>query len=36
MKDNKYYIDLQTSNYSSSQKKNEKNPVSFENIIEQK
>lgn len=36
MKDNKYYIDLQTSKYSCSQKKNEKNPVSFENIIEQK
>ena len=36
MKDNKYYIDLQTNNYSSSHKKTEESIISNENITEQK
>ena len=36
MKDNEYYIDLQTNNYSSSHKKIEESVISNENITEQK
>ena len=36
MKDNEYYIDLQTNNYSSSHKKIEESIISNENIMEQK
>lgn len=36
MKDNEYYIDLQTNNYSSSRKKTEESIISNENITEQK
>lgn len=36
MKNNNYYIDLQTNNYSSSHKKVEENIISIENVLEQK